>query len=79
MRLPVIRSVFLLRGTAHEIPAEKMKNRGNTSVAPGTAYSETCSLLSMQMAQVVASPSEIMPDGLLCTSQLNSRCAFVST
>lgn len=35
--------------------------------------------LSMQMAQVVASPSEIMSDGLLRTSQLNSRCAFVST
>ena len=79
MQLPVIRSVFLLRGNAHEMSAEKTRNGGSTSVALGTAYSETCSLLSMQMAQVLASPSEIMPNGLLRTSQLNSRCAFVST
>lgn len=72
----MISSVFLLRGTGHEISAEKKRNGGSTSVPSGAAYSETCSLLSMQMAQVVASPSRRMPDGLLHTFQLNSKMCF---
>lgn len=61
-----------------EITIKFLLRRGGMeeAVAPGTAYSETCSLLSMQMAQVVASPSKIIPDGILCTFQLNSKMCF---